>query len=567
MNSAISSRSGGIRGVVMALSVVLATACDGSDGKAAVQRPGTLSLTAPLIGALAPEGKVQISVEREYGGAGAVTVDFATRDRTALAGSDYTAVHGTLSWPDGDTAPKTIAVPVSNTGAAGGRSFQVVLAMPKGGAGLGVDHATVVVERGGTLAVHVRGKSLVDAEGAPLQLRGVNVSGLENTAIQGWAWVDGKKGGRYDYWGDAHLGVEPDWKMIHRWPDADGKVAPVNAVRLPLNEASWLGLTTYDHDCRPRQADPGLGSSSGVTYRDAVKRSVADAVAAGMYVILDLHWNGPDVTVPGPAAPGASCPKSPVPQTPFEDYGAQNPMADADHSYAFWTSVANTFKDNPAVMFELFNEPYLNQSWMPNGTDFWAAWRDGGTEHRYRDGIQRGDDSKLPQSTWRTAGMQALIDAVRATGATNVVLIGGLGWSADLSGWLKYQPKDPLQQMAAVWHAYPCSGNPWCDKPPTKPLYGDDSWGPVAAIAEQLPVVITELGDHNADGTAGAPFASKVLPWADARGISYLGWAFDVYNGTDNDLIKDDKGTPTDGYGRYFHAHLACVASGRRDCP
>ena len=33
-------------------------------------------------------------------------------------------------------------------------------------------------------------------------------------------------------------------------------------------------------------------------------------------------------------------------------------MPDLDHSPAFWTSVAATFKSDPGVVFDVFNEPY-----------------------------------------------------------------------------------------------------------------------------------------------------------------------------------------------------------------
>ena len=37
-------------------------------------------------------------------------------------------------------------------------------------------------------------------------------------------------------------------------------------------------------------------------------------------------------------------------------------MAFADHAIAFWTSVATTFKTDPMVIFDLFNEPILDAS-------------------------------------------------------------------------------------------------------------------------------------------------------------------------------------------------------------
>ncbi len=80
-------------------------------------------------------------------------------------------------------------------------------------------------------------------------------------------------------------------------------------------------------------------------------------------------------------------------------------------------------------------------------------------------------------------------------------------------------------------------------------------------LAAGYPVVITETGDHDTPGTVGSPFVSKVLPWADAHNVSYLGWTWNVWQDPDYVLIKDATGTPTDGYGQYFQQHLTCVAS------
>ena len=35
---------------------------------------------------------------------------------------------------------------------------------------------------------------------------------------------------------------------------------------------------------------------------------------------------------------------------------------DEDHAPRLWTSVATTFKSDPAVIFDLFNEPYIGNS-------------------------------------------------------------------------------------------------------------------------------------------------------------------------------------------------------------
>ena len=98
----------------------------------------------------------------------------------------------------------------------------------------------------------------------------------------------------------------------------------------------------------------------------------------------------------------------------------------------------------------------------------------------------------------------------------------------------------------------------WCD---------DRSYTNADAIlAANYPVIVTEFGDQNSAGTSGAPFASTLLPKLDARGISYLGWTFTVAQDTNNVLIKDNNGTPTDGYGVYVKAHYLCRAAGTTSC-
>ena len=58
-------------------------------------------------------GTVTLTVELDPASAGTVTVDFATSDQTALAGVDYTAASGTLTFAASETS-KTIAVPILN---------------------------------------------------------------------------------------------------------------------------------------------------------------------------------------------------------------------------------------------------------------------------------------------------------------------------------------------------------------------------------------------------------------------------------------------------------------------
>ena len=113
-------------------------------------------------------------------------------------------------------------------------------------------------------------------------------------------------------------------------------------------------------------------------------------------------------------------------------------MPDAAQAIPFWTSVANTFKGNDAVIFDLFNEPYASRA-TGNTTTGWQCWENGGT----CSGI-----------SYQVAGMQQMVNAVRSTGANNVLMLGGEEYSNDLTSWLQYEPTDPDHNLVASWHSY-----------------------------------------------------------------------------------------------------------------
>ncbi len=272
-----------------------------------------------------------------------------------------------------------------------------------------------------------------------------------------------------------------------------------DAVRVPLNEDCWLGING---------AAPAL---SGAAYRKAVETYVAALTAAHMYVIVDLHW----------AAPGAILATQ------------QWPMADADHAPTFWRSVAKAFEGNRAVLFDLFNEPYI---------DSWSCWEHG-CSTAFEDGA--GQDV-----TYRTAGMQQLVSAVRSTGARNPIMLGGLGYSSDETGWAAYEPADPDHQLVVSFHTYNFSG---CDT--------TSCWNStIAPLAKTTPVVTGEFGESGCTDS----YAVTYMKWADGHGVSYLGWTWDS---TDSGwscssgpaLITNYYGTPT-AYGIGLKDHLASLA-------
>ena len=299
--------------------------------------------------------------------------------------------------------------------------------------------------------LHVVDNQLVDREGKPVRLLGVNRSGAEYACVGRQGFFAGPTGRRA-------VAAMTAWR--------------INAVRVPLNEHCWLGIN---------------GAPAGYSralYRKAIKGYVARLHRAGLYVVLDLHWS----------APGDA------------HAGRQQPMADLDHAPAFWSSVARGFKHDPALVFDVYNEPHEIT---------WECWRDG---------------CMMPAG-WRAAGMQTLVDAVRSSGARQPIIATGMHWGTDLSSWLEYRPDDPANQLVAGLHAYDfasCS-SAGCWRRTVDP------------VAREVPVVVTEVGERECSGE----FLDRFMSWADDADVSYLAWSWNPSGCAAPALIESWDGRPT----------------------
>jgi hypothetical protein len=282
--------------------------------------------------------------------------------------------------------------------------------------------------------------------------------------------------------------------------------AGVNAVRIPLNEDCWLGLN-------------GVPSQyAAANYQSAIARYVTHLLENGLYPILDLHWS----------AAGSQLATG------------QAAMPDQDHSPTFWSQVAGVFKDNLGVAFELFNEP--NPAGGQETSEAWSCWRDGSPA---------GDGGACSGIGYAAAGMQALLSAVRSAGANNLVLLGGVVSANALSQWPLYVPTDPANNVAAAWHVYP-------DRPCSTTSCFDAK---VDVVAQAYPVVATELGERDCQGT----FVTTVTGWLDSRQQNYLAFSWDAWFADCQALVADYVGTPTIPYGQTYRTHLGVMADAGSD--
>ncbi len=279
----------------------------------------------------------------------------------------------------------------------------------------------------------------------------------------------------------------------------------INAIRIPLNEDCWLNINIKDN------------RFGGDYYRDHIRSYVELLISNGITPILDLHWT----------APGT------------QKATAQLPMPDRDHSVTFWQQVATTFKGNNAVIFDLFNEPFPD-----NNSDTLTAWQcwKYGTDPNY-----------CPAGTaglhYDAAGMQELVNTVRNTGATNVIMLGGIQYASMLDGWIQFKPDDPLNQLAAAWHLYNFSS---CN---LRPCWGSQG----LPVMKYYPVITGEIGEDDLGGV----FIKRVMNFLDQPGEglqpqSYLAWVWNT-DQTKFDLIENYSGKPTTPYGKTYMDHLLAL--------
>ncbi len=324
--------------------------------------------------------------------------------------------------------------------------------------------------------LHTKGNLILDSSGNKVRLCGVNCAALE--------WSSD---------GEGHI-LDTVRVAIHDWNS--------NIVRIPLAQDRWFGVT-------PEQKD------KGIAYRALVKQVVDYCATNRCYVMLDLHWNNCNVW-------GANI--------------GQHVMPDMN-SITFWRSCAREYRNNPAVLFDLYNEPH-------NTT--WDIWLKGGViSENNGAGARQG---RFVPVKYQTPGMQAMLDAVRSTGAENVIICGGLDWAYDLSGFLKgYQLKDPLGNgVIYACHAYNNKGETI------------DKWlSHLDAALPHIPVIMSEFGGQNRGTTVNQPNAwvDRVIKEMDKRNCNYTAW--DLHPAAGPTLISDWTYKPTPSFGALVKASLA----------
>jgi len=168
-----------------------------------------------------------------------------------------------------------------------------------------------------------------------------------------------------------------------------------------------------------------------------------------------------------------------------------------------WEHLAGAFRADRGVLFELYNEPAVPPSALG-----WTLWKNGG---------------RVIDSTGfcHAVGMQGLINAIRARGARNVIVVPAADMERTIAGMPSLiDPASPADPQLAYGIHYPPLTAGW---PAWREMFG--------AASAWVPIIVTEW---NADSTAAgclpaAPVAAPVLlNYLASRHIGVVGFAFDM---------------------------------------
>lgn len=117
----------------------------GGTGTTPAPQPGTVQFSAATYSGTENGGSVTVTLTRNAGTDGAISVSVSSGGGSAAAGTDYVAVQQTVSWAAGDGAAKTVTVTLTNdTVDEPDETFTLALANPSGGATLGTQATATV---------------------------------------------------------------------------------------------------------------------------------------------------------------------------------------------------------------------------------------------------------------------------------------------------------------------------------------------------------------------------------------------------------------------------------------
>ena len=442
----------------------------------------------------------------------AVTVSYATRNGTAVAGTDYIAASGTITFNPGQTSQTINVTVLGNTAPGADKTFLLDLSAPANATlaraeATGTIHdgnvvvpsisaANIQVTEGGSGSsasgyFHTSGNQILDANNQPVRIAGVNWFGFETTTYV----ADG-------------LGVRGYKDMMNQMVQLG-----FNTIRIPYSEDIF----------NPGHAPNGINFNlnpdlQGLSSLQILDKIVAYAGQIGIRIILDEHSamasNNANETLW--YIPGSTL------------YTQQAWIND-------WVALAQRYANNPTVIgADLHNEPHGN-----------ATWGDGNTATDWRLAAELAGNAVLaanPNLLIFVEGIQTYQGQSTWWGG-NLMGAGQFPVTLNVAGRVVYSPHDyPASVYPQTWFSA-------ANYPNNLPSVWNQFWGYLYQ-QNTAPVWLGEFGSF-LQTTSDQQWANAMVSYIDGgitggtlpagdKGISWTWWSWNPNSGDTGGILKDD---------------------------
>ncbi len=285
-----------------------------------------------------------------------------------------------------------------------------------------------------------RNQIVIAETGQPIRLRGINRSGLEYSSPE-------------DPGSLSKAGITPrEFDQIASWG--------ANIVRLPFNQQWAL-------------AAPGCDPEP---YLSALDHAIELAAKRGMYTLLDLQWL--NATQPHGTLKDGS-------------FNFVPPLPNAA-SLELWPQLAARYRDEPAVLYDILNEPHdplPDDPVAPHGI-------------RPDRALYRLPKRRVSASEWHPWAIH-LVNLIREQNSRALIFVSGLDWGYDL----RHFPLTGIEDVVYSSHVYPTKKN-W-----------DRSFG---KLSRTHPVFIAEWGGQE----SSLAWGEELLRYLDERGLGWTAWSW-----------------------------------------
>jgi hypothetical protein len=469
---------------------------------------GLVSLSAPAYSAAQTAGSVAITVNRTSGSSGGASVSYATANSTAIAGTNYTSERGSLSWGNGDMAPKTFVIPINKAAPFTGTKTLAVAIAGAEGAALGTTKSAIVTINGGaanapSVSLSASPTSVANGESSTVIWSATNATSC--AASGGWSGSVPTKGskatGAMTATKTYTLNCTGTGGTATRSATVSVTGAPAGGTvsRPSYNTGNGffvLNGKLYDpngNEFRMRGVDRNHYDSAS---QPGISKSGANAVRVFLYlpslggakyvnVLQTQHIDYKEVPIPAmaffPDNTIASCNSS---------------TAELASGVAWWVANAPAFTA-------------LNKYMIVNVANEWGP----------------------PNSTaWRDSYISA-IASLRGAGYLGPLMIDSGGCGQDPDDLLKYSTavfnSDPQKNVIFAFHFYGLSSGY------STVAQMDTIFSELAALSNSqgMAFAITEFGpgrDIGPSPTMVTP--GQVITSAEANGLGWLAWAWDDNN-------------------------------------